>query len=219
MEFFIFHFKLHLISWPSLERCDSFLPFPPRPLFLVKENRAWLPLELISAAQLPPSCRLVEEAGLRLEQSSIGNLQGAFVSCTSCCLLYPLQWVQHECCRAWWTWGRTRVPGAACAKVTITGHTSKWLGSVSKGSVQVWSFSKSKLPSQRWPQKGMFRSTLWLMNCCAASHTSSSLEILWKWQANVKVLVLVVLSVLESLPSLELALDHALGASLSCPPL
>lgn len=89
MEFFIFHFKLHLISWPSLELCDSFLPFPPRPLFLVKESRAGLPLELISAAQLPPRCRLVEEAGLRLEQPRIRNLQGAFVevavSCTYCC--------------------------------------------------------------------------------------------------------------------------------------
>lgn len=89
MEFFIFHFELHLISWPSLELCDSFLPFPPRPLFLVKESRAWLPLDLISAVQLPPRCRLVEEAGLRLEQSSIRNLQVAFVeaavSCTYCC--------------------------------------------------------------------------------------------------------------------------------------
>jgi len=88
MEFFIFHFKLHLISWPSLELHDSFLPFPPRPLFLVKESRARLPLELISAAQLPPACRPAEEAGLRLEQPSIGNLRAAFVesavSCTYC---------------------------------------------------------------------------------------------------------------------------------------
>lgn len=64
------------------------------------------------------------------------------------------------------------------------------------------------VPPQRCPQKGMFRSTFWMVSCCTGSSTAESL---CKWQENVKALVSVVLSVLESFPSLELALAHALG--------
>lgn len=68
--------------WPSLELCDSFLPFPPRPVFLVKESRARLPLEPFSAAQLPPPCRPGLEAAAGLEQSHIGELHVACVDAT-----------------------------------------------------------------------------------------------------------------------------------------
>lgn len=82
--------------WPSLELCDSFLPFPPRPVFLVKESRARLPLEPFGAAQLPPPCRPGPEAAVGPEQSHIG---GSTFLHGYCHLLHPSLWC--GCRRVW----------------------------------------------------------------------------------------------------------------------
>lgn len=183
MEFFIFHFKLHLISWPSLELCDSFLPFPPRPLFLVKESRAWLPLELIRAAQLPPPCGLVEEAGLRLEQPSIRNGQGAFVEAAVSLSGLSLSVSLSVTARLLRGTGNPE-PGQH-PKVLLPpvqrqrgqlewchSHSSKWLRSLSKDAARAWSFLEMSSERSVW-------SGSWLMNC-PGSDTSSPLEITLK---------------------------------------
>lgn len=169
---------------------------------------------------------LVEEAGLRLEQSSIRNLQAVFVeaavSCTDRC------GYSHGCCRAQGTrsWGEIQVLAAARAKAPLraeVGHCPRAhtvAGFSVQGAAQACSFSRGKLPSPGCPRKGSFWCPLGLMNYCSGSSPSSAVEQAENGREVWRCLFQsVVGSVLGVLPFPDPS-DRALGtSSLSCPPL
>lgn len=72
---------------------------------------------------------------------STGDLQVAAVSRTYCCGY-----------SAGNPWQDSRFLLPPVLRVTVTGHISKWLVSVSKDAVQACFFSKCELPPQRCPQ-------------------------------------------------------------------
>lgn len=112
---------------------------------------------------------------MRLEQSSIRNLQAAFVaaaiSCTDRC------GYSRGCCRVRGTWGcgEIQVLAAACAKAPLgaeVGHCPRAhtvAGFHVQGAAQARSFSRDKLPSPGCPGKGSFQCLLGLMNYCSGS--------------------------------------------------
>lgn len=116
------------------------------------------------------------------EAGAIQHQESSSSICGSCCLLHLLLWLQHGCCRAQGTRGWGKIQGS-CYRLCAGSFKSR-SGSLSQVTPPNAWFQcpstlllKCKLPSQRCPQKGMFWSTFWLMNCCTGSSTSSSLEI------------------------------------------
>lgn len=160
MEFFIFHFKLHLISWPSLELCDSFLPFSPEASVSGQGKQGMTP----SGAHQCCSASSSSQAGGRgwFEAGAIQHQESPSSICESCCLLHLLLWLQHGCCRTWGTQGRGKIQGStACAKAALKAEAGdcrqshlQMAGSSVQGCCPSMSFSKcktafSKMSSER----------------------------------------------------------------------